>query len=108
MASMKTKDATISGIIANFRIHGQVSRQIGPPLSAQNSATSCLQTYFYDPEDQIKRRPEMLSPQPNQHDKDKAVFQILQITLHQVNCYLDSFQNIQQIVQSGHIQRTSS
>ena len=91
------------GGIGNFRIHGQVFRQMGPLLTAEGTAPSCLQTYFYDLEEQLRRRLEVLRPQPHQEEKDKAVFELLQRTLPEVNTYLQSFKNIHQIVQCGEV-----
>jgi len=88
IATMRTNDATIPGGIGNFCIHVQVFRQMGPPLTSENTTLSCLQTHFYNPEGQITRRLKILPLQPHHHEKDRVLFAILQTTLHRVNYYL--------------------
>ena len=103
MATMKTTNATMLGGIANFRIHGQVFRQMGPPLASHNVQSSSLQSYFYDPQEQVSRRLQILPSLPQHEERDRAVFQSLQSVLLQYNSYLQSFMDIHQIVESGQL-----
>ena len=52
MASMKAKDATPSGL-ASYTVEGVVYRRIGPLRNPEGSQPACLQTYFYDSEEQV-------------------------------------------------------
>ena len=103
MATMKATNATMLGGIANFRIHGQVFRLMGPPLPSQNMQSSSLQSYFYDPEEQVTRRLQILPSRPQHEERDRAVFETLQSILQQHNSYLQSFLHIYQIVESGQL-----
>jgi hypothetical protein len=53
MASMAATDATVAGGLASYTVQGVVYRRIGPLRNAADRTPACLQTYFFDEEDQV-------------------------------------------------------
>jgi hypothetical protein len=57
MASMKATDASVQGGVASYTVQGVVYRRIGPLRNASDREPACLQTYFYDEEEQVSLLP---------------------------------------------------
>ena len=104
MASMKTTDATIAGGLASYRIQGVVYRMIGPPRNATNQQPACLQTYFFDLDEQVRLRTLRQPPNPGEAQLDSEVFRALIKILNEApNAYLNSYITIQEQIDAGNI-----
>ena len=53
MASMTATDTSLQGGVASFTVQGVIYRRIGPLRNAVDREPACLQTYFYDEEEQV-------------------------------------------------------
>ena len=66
MASLKVNDRTVhTGVPGAFTVSGQMLRRIGPLIPNENKNPVCLQTYFYDPQQQAKIHAKQLNPSEN-------------------------------------------
>jgi hypothetical protein len=106
MAIMKATNATMhvcreALAIANFWISGTAYRIIGPPRNAHNAQP--LQTYFYDPDEQLKYRIQRHQAPAENADLEKTILNsLLQVLQQAPNTYLQSFlNNIQELNDKG-------
>ena len=57
MSSLTVNDATVRASQAAFKVYGQMHRRIGPMLqNGHSTGPTCIQTYFYDPDYQVRYR----------------------------------------------------
>ena len=104
MCSMKVDDATILRGISNYRIHGMVYRLFGAPRNQHGTSPSCLQTYFYDPEEQIRQRIHRMPLNNANPIFDENIFRIIHSSMISAgNTYLESFLSVQEQIDAGTI-----
>ena len=102
MCSMKADDATLAGGVASYRVHGVVYRLLGPAQNSTQQEPTCLQTYFYDQDEQVNHRMNRMTGPNNNSNFDDAIFRILHASLIESgNSYLTSFLSIREQVASG-------
>ena len=104
MASMKTNDATLAGGLASYRIQGVVYRMIGPPRSSVDHTPACLQTYFFDTEEQVRLRSVREPPNPGEAQLDSDIYKMHSTVLtNEPNVYLMYFLTVQEQIDAGNI-----
>ena len=104
MASMKTNDATLAGGLASYRIQGVVYRMIGPPRNSDDQQPACLQTHFFDTEEQVRLRSVRQPLNPGEAQLDSDIYRMLSTVLTNApNVYLMSFLTVQEQIDAGNI-----
>ena len=107
MASLKINNRTVhTGAPGAFTVSGQMMRRIGPLIPYQKNNPVCIQTYFYDPQEQAKLRAKRLSSSKNKQDQErfeKIFFALHSIIIHAENKYLQAFLNLKEYVDNNHV-----
>jgi len=81
-------------------------RRIGPLIPNENKNPVCLQTYFYDPQQQARIRAKQLNPSENKknEERDERIFFALhEIIIHAQNKYLEAFLNLKEFVRKENL-----
>ncbi|RDD35816.1 hypothetical protein TrispH2_012128, partial [Trichoplax sp. H2] len=104
MATIKATDASITGGVSNYRIHGAVYRMIGPARNADGEQSSCIQTYFYDVDEQIRRRVNRYDSSSDERAIESEIVGSLTVMLENAsNTYLLSYLTLQELMDAGEI-----
>ena len=107
MASLKINDRTVhTGAPGAFTVSGQMMRRIGPLIPYQKNNPVCIQTYFYDPQEQAKLRAKRLSSSKNIQDQERferIFFALHSIIIHAENKYLQAFLNLKEFVDNNNL-----
>lgn len=104
MCSMKVDDATVIRGLANYRIHAVVHRLIEAPRIRNSDTPSCLQTYFYDPGEQIRQRMLRVPRNNANGNHDANIFRKLHSAMILAgNSYLQSYLSVQEQIDAGNV-----
>ena len=101
MATMGASEQVIPGAgIQSYRVHGTVSRLIGPFHPNEGNAPRAYQSYFYDPELSTQHQ---MHAMPRNAACDVSAYLIRQLNemLRQSNPYLQSFLAVHEMVDQG-------
>lgn len=99
-------DATVTnhqGGLSSFKIRGQLYRCIGPLQPMENAQPRCIQTYFYDQDEQANIRADYFASDEN-GGADRELYLMLFDQLQQIltecqNTYLMSFLSVREVIQ---------
>lgn len=104
MACMKANETTVARGLANYTVQGLVYRLIGPARNAPGNTPACIQTYFYDQEEQVRLRLQRIQPNPQDYEREAEIFRTLARIMHAApNVYLASYLSIQEQIDAGNI-----
>ena len=108
MASLQLNDSSLlsKGPCA-MKIHGQVYHRGGPMLANEERTPTCLQTYFFDPEEQAKLRANMMMSTKDtvkEYTLKVHIFQRLyDIIQNCSNSYLNDFLTINEYINKNNL-----